>query len=515
MAWRKVANLTHKRLTVSLLRSLFSAFKKRKQNIPNPATYFDASYYLATYPDVSAAKMDPWQHFYNHGYSEGRWPCVLTAVQVESGLWEAESQAAEQALLSLLNSSNTAEKTSAAWFLSRWYASKENWVKVVEILPTHIQSEMPIPGLMGPKLLWAEALRQTKPEDAKLYVQQLEQRYGRRVDLSLMQMNIEPASLDKSWWQPLNTHYQQAGLVEVVARNGEHTAFDGLEGTSSTVDAQIDSKSGLVSVIVPAYNAEKTIGTALRGLVQQSWPFLEVIVVDDASTDGTVAVVEKWVQQDARIRLLKQPTNQGAYITRNVGLNQSNGDYITVHDSDDWSHPQKIEQQILPLLENNRLKGTLSHWVRTTEELRFGSWNSPEDWNGLVHRNVSSLLIRRKVYEQLGYWDSVVCSADTEYYYRIMVAYGAQALQEVQSGLPLAFGRVREGSLTQRSETHVFSIFSGLRYDYKEAYQNWHQSSTSIAQLYMSQHPDRRPFAVSSNILPLVNQDGKEKEVVL
>lgn len=486
-----------------ILKSIFKK-KKPKAAIPEAPAYFDAVYYDALYPEVSQAGMQAWWHFYHHGYSEGRWPCSLRSSSVEPLLWGAEQQIAKEQLHALLNDENEAERSSAAWFLSRWYAAKSDWEQVLKILPVYIQSEKPIPGLMGPKLLWLEALRHSDIAQADAYLKELELHYGDRVDLSLMKMNLGQARKAALNYQPLNSHYQQVGLSEVSVQTNAYSYFDGLQGASSDVAVKPEkasSDSELVSVIVPAYNAEKTIETAISSLLSQTWSQLEILVVDDASNDGTVTVVKKLAQKDSRIQLIQQEKNQGAYATRNLGLAKSRGEFITVHDSDDWSHPQKIEQQVHALLKNPELKGSLSHWVRASEVLSFGSWESPEDWNGLVHRNVSSLMIRRQVFNELGFWDAVVCSADTEYYYRIIAAYGAQALYEVHQGLPLAFGRVRSESLTQSAETHIFSIFNGLRQRYREAYEAWHSSHKHVANLYLPQFPESRPFEVDSEML--------------
>lgn len=500
---------------MALFKSILSFFSKKKsiqkQVLPSPASYFDSSYYLATYADVAAAGVDPWHHFYHHGYAEGRWPAELQAVELEAMLWSEQTETqAEQRLLALTESEDTAESSAAAWFLGRWYAASQQWEQALAVMPSFTQAATPIPGHLAPQLLWLEVLRHQSAAQAQSYLFNLEKKYPHHLDVALMAMNLSvlPKSTPE-WWQRLNTYYAKQGLVTIGLKQAEdYSLFDRLLGQGS-VTPELPESSVLVTVIVPTYNAEKTIDTTLHGLVHQSWPHLEILIVDDASTDQTLAVVEKWVEKDSRIRVIKQAVNQGAYITRNLGLSQSQGEFITVHDSDDWSHPQKIEQQLQPLLKNEQLKATLSHWARVSDELLFGSWSGPEDWNGLVHRNVSSLLMRRQVFEQLGYWDNVVCSADTEYYYRIMTAYGGGAMQEVQFGVPLAFGRVRAESLTQRSETHIFSIFSGLRHDYREAYQKWHAHCSPTEQLYMSQHPDTRPFPVADKMLPFIQSIEK------
>lgn len=496
-----------------MLSRIASVFKKKKglqkPQLPVAPPYFDSDYYLATYADVAQAGMPAWEHFYHHGYQEGRWPCQLKAVQAEALLWTQATQSqAEQQLWQLTQSSNEAEKTSAAWFLARWHAALGQWQQVHQALSCYVGSARPMPGLMAPHLLWVEVLaKQKNTPHALAYLEQLKARYGDRVELILTRMNHLAQPKDHALhWKELNQHYDAAGLMGVCSQPlGDQSLFDGLQSTGLLRTTSNDFLSveppPLVSVIVPAYNAEKTILTTLKGLQAQTWSYLEILVVDDASSDNTAALVAKLALQDPRIRLIAQTLNKGAYHARNVGLAESQGQFITVHDSDDWSHPQKIEQQLRPLLQQPALQVTLSHWVRASDDLQLGNWSSPEDWNGLVHRNVSSLLMRRAVFNELGFWDDVVCSADTEYYYRVLKAYGAAAVYEVHPGLPLAFGRVREDSLTQRSATHIFTIFSGLRHDYSKAYHRWHESCLKKQYLYMPQHMDTRVFEVDARML--------------
>jgi glycosyltransferase involved in cell wall biosynthesis len=99
----------------------------------------------------------------------------------------------------------------------------------------------------------------------------------------------------------------------------------------------------LVSVIVPAYNAERFLGRAMRSALAQTYPHLELIVVDDGSTDGTAEVIRSF--RDARVRHLSQ-ANRGQGAARNLGIRASTGRYVTFLDADDLYLPQKVERQV-------------------------------------------------------------------------------------------------------------------------------------------------------------------------
>jgi glycosyltransferase involved in cell wall biosynthesis len=102
----------------------------------------------------------------------------------------------------------------------------------------------------------------------------------------------------------------------------------------------------VVSVIVPAYNAERYIGQALDSALRQTCRDLEVLVVDDGSQDRTAEIVRAMAQRDGRVRLLEQP-NQGVASARNLALAHARGQFVAPLDADDLWHPEKLEKQVL------------------------------------------------------------------------------------------------------------------------------------------------------------------------
>src|SRR5476651_1751628 len=105
-----------------------------------------------------------------------------------------------------------------------------------------------------------------------------------------------------------------------------------------------DSK-GLVSILVPAFNAEGFIGRTLDSLVAQTYRHLEIIVVDDGSTDGTSALIEARSKADARIRLFRTD-RKGPPCARNYAAAQARGEYLAPCDSDDLWRSRKLERQL-------------------------------------------------------------------------------------------------------------------------------------------------------------------------
>ncbi len=96
------------------------------------------------------------------------------------------------------------------------------------------------------------------------------------------------------------------------------------------------------SVIVPAYSIEAYIGECLESVRRQTDPDFEVIVIDDASTDRTAAIVERAGQDDPRIRLIRNPANAGPSRARNLGIAAARGEWVAFLDGDDWWLPDRL-----------------------------------------------------------------------------------------------------------------------------------------------------------------------------
>lgn len=102
----------------------------------------------------------------------------------------------------------------------------------------------------------------------------------------------------------------------------------------------------LVSVVIPSFNREKTIKRAIDSVLNQTYSNVEVIVVDDCSTDGTYTFIKKEYAGNYKVKIEKLPINSGACVARNCGIELSKGEYIAFLDSDDAFYEDKLEVQI-------------------------------------------------------------------------------------------------------------------------------------------------------------------------
>ncbi|MBA3988642.1 MAG: hypothetical protein C0463_05895 [Idiomarina sp.] len=483
--------------------------------LPSAAQLFNAEFYLAHNPDVAAANISAFEHYIRFGQREGRQGFQLGAAQLETQLWQGE--AVEAQLIALCDVAGDAqpsalpfiEQAQATWALARWYASQNNWQAAKHYAELHFASPGHVlaPAHRGPWLVWFSArLALAESQHDMLALQrdvlrELSQQ-GDATDVRLALASVASALGQPE--QQLEQLGQVWGTLKVAAgagqRAGQPLCFDDLPNVLSVSEPlSLKRKAPLVSVIIPCHNSAQTLTTALRSLLAQTWPNLEVIVVDDASSDAkqpvSASLVREFELKDIPLKVERLVYNQGAYAARNAGLALARGEFITTHDADDWSHPQKIAHQVQALLADSKRAASISYWVRADDNLQFSYWRPQSSW---LHPNMSSLMMRRSVFDALGYWDRVSVSGDTEYFYRIQAQFGPRAIVEVQPNTPLAVGRHSLDSLTQISDTHIRTQFAGLRYDYIQAARAWHAAATS---LHMPAEPVQRPFIAPGAML--------------
>ena len=190
----------------------------------------------------------------------------------------------------------------------------------------------------------------------------------------------------------------------------------------------------LVSIIIPAYNAEEWIADTVQSAIGQTWPHKEIIVVDDGSTDRTAEVARRFASKKV---VVVSKENQGAAAARNHGFRLSQGDYIQWLDADDLLAPDKIERQLAVLgdVDNRRilLSSSWAYFNYRIHRARFvptSLWQdlSPVEWllrkmGENLHMQTATWLTSRELAEAAGPWDTRLLSDDDgEYFCRVLLA---------------------------------------------------------------------------------------------
>jgi glycosyltransferase involved in cell wall biosynthesis len=202
----------------------------------------------------------------------------------------------------------------------------------------------------------------------------------------------------------------------------------------------------LVSVIIAAFDAAEHIGQALNSALAQTYEAIEVIVVDDGSSDATSSVVEEFVKRDTRVRLIRQ-NNKGVGAARNTAIAKARGKYVAPLDADDFWFPQKLEKQVA-CMERCTETGLVYCWSQLIDEqgdfLRDGDpvTLKGRQLHALVLRNfvgcASVPLFRRAALEKVGLYltrseqgGSQGCE-DWDLSLRIAEAYNVSVVPEFQ-----------------------------------------------------------------------------------
>ena len=190
----------------------------------------------------------------------------------------------------------------------------------------------------------------------------------------------------------------------------------------------------LVSILVPAYNAEEWISATLESAKAQTWPRKEIIVVDDGSPDHTAAVARRFASKEV---LVVTQENQGAAAARNHALRLSQGDYIQWLDADDLLAPDKIQSQLKALGDapNDRILlssawGYFNYRTRRAQFEPSSLWEdlSPVEWlirkmGENLHMQTATWLTSRVLAEAAGPWDTrLISDDDGEYFCRVLLA---------------------------------------------------------------------------------------------
>jgi glycosyltransferase involved in cell wall biosynthesis len=181
----------------------------------------------------------------------------------------------------------------------------------------------------------------------------------------------------------------------------------------------MQSERGLVSVVIPAYNAGWCVGRAIDSVLAQTYLAHEIVVVDDGSLDDTAAVLARYGEA---IRVVRKD-NGGLSSARNAGIRSSRGEYVALLDADDWWLPEKLAAQVA-LMESRPEIGFSSVAARVEDpDGRLLNLWSCADWDGsflghlfrhpaAVAASGSGVIVRRQLFDRTGLFDETLASLE-------------------------------------------------------------------------------------------------------
>ena len=212
-----------------------------------------------------------------------------------------------------------------------------------------------------------------------------------------------------------------------------------------------------VSVIIPAFNAAETLAEAVASALNGSYQHLEILIVDDCSTDDTSKVAAKLADSDPRIQFLRNPQNYGVSKSRNLMIDRATGEYVAFLDSDDTWEPNKLEFCLQMLAENPEVKAVahaLRYLDKQGKKLSYiATYPTTQAQMQAIKQTgespwvfPSSVVVDRAIIvKEGGFAEDWLVGEDTELFTRIAQKYGLLAATE-----PLGNYRIRGNSLTDK-----------------------------------------------------------------
>jgi glycosyltransferase involved in cell wall biosynthesis len=208
-----------------------------------------------------------------------------------------------------------------------------------------------------------------------------------------------------------------------------------------------------ISVIIPAYNAEQHIRTAIESCLAQTYAPFEIIVIDDGSTDGTAAVAESF---PAPVRVIRMAENGGVSVARNRGVQASTGDWIGFLDADDWFLPNKLELQRRCANEHENSVLIYTGWriIEVNGVETPGRFRPPEALFPMLrfrcNLHISTVVLRRDAFDSVGGFNPARrVVEDWDLWLKIAARYSVELFAAV-SGQLAVYRRVA-GSLSSSS----------------------------------------------------------------
>lgn len=384
---------------------------------------FDDDWYRAAYPDVSTLRMDPAEHYLRYGRLLGR--------------MSADGEQIDVSILRKLQELPAPKKGHTL-------------MKANEVC------------LSGNDAMGLAYARKHLPAEFAYTIETLRANAALRLG-------------DESGWLEHLTRYLSHFGPLALRLEGEGSVFERL----TTKPVQPITDGPLISVIMPAWKAEATLRKAAGSILDQSWRNLELLIVDDASQDGTWGVMQELAARDPRVRIFRNRINVGPYVSKNIALTQAKGDWITGHDADDWAVPQRLERHIAAVLKAGKeaLPASVTNMIRLfqTGELDRFKQIGKYSVDGLARiAPISCLFDAAFLRNKLGAWDNVRFGADSELMGRAEWLLGKEVGRVRQISM---FCLSHENSLTNHQEYGVDRLSgpSEVRKRYAAAWMEWHE----------------------------------------
>lgn len=255
-----------------------------------------------------------------------------------------------------------------------------------------------------------------------------------------------------------------------------------------------NNKEPLVSVIIPAYNASKYIRECVESIIGQTYENIEIIIIDDKSTDNTLEIAEEYQKKNPKVFVYQNEKNLGIGANRTKGIGIANGTYICWQDSDDVAFPKRIELQV-DYLEVHEKVGVVGGFLEfMSEDGKPLKTRKYEEKDAALRKSIfrynpvaqPASMFRRSVYQEVGTYDEELdVSEDIEMLFRTGVHYEFANVQEKviryrQLDTSLTRSKLRKMELTVLRLRRRYATNSAYKFTFLDGVYNLAQFTSII-----------------------------------
>jgi glycosyltransferase involved in cell wall biosynthesis len=272
-----------------------------------------------------------------------------------------------------------------------------------------------------------------------------------------------------------------------------------------------------VSIIIPVYNSEKFLEQTIISINNQTWNNLEIIVVDDGSTDGSIKVIKK--HNTRKLKIIQQE-NKGASAARNTALGHATGEYIQFLDSDDLLDKHKIEYQLKKLRDRSKYSiasGPFINFIEEPQDLKYPlidngysdfkrplNWLVESGWGKAMFPPVV-WLVSKELIQLAGEWDETLSyNDDTEFFTRVIlksdeIVFCEDAISYYRRGNPKSLGS-RADYKSRRSELDSLNLVTKHLLEHENSERTRIVSAYQYNKLQYSLYPQYKDLRDEINV---------------
>lgn len=435
-----------------------------------------------------------------------------TVAEFGKKLWAGFSQHARIDLDNLVHHTGAdAEKVLAAWELAKFYAAQTQWERALRYLDIIRKIDRTFLRRKEPGLLYIDALTTCGlPKVAERHAQRKIDEGEFDADYHCALSNVIAARAVPNGMA--DTHLIRLALLNRIYKDSNVADLDLIDplrgfsfGNLAIAEKCLSElrHSQTISVLMTVFNAEQHVSTSISSILCQTWRNVELIIVDDASTDASWEVINSLARREPRLVCVRNPTKTGTYQARNRALSLATGEYITVHDSEHWAHPQMLQTQVEAMLSDPEIKLSFSSTASVSSDMKYVLRLGP-NCTEYVCRDNQSYVINTMDLQHLDKWDGVDAHADEEFIQRARSVWKNNTFLDARPNVPMSLGLKRAWAPDRRD---VRSIASGTHREYAKQAEFWRKNVLVPARdagqrVPIERSGTKQPFPIPGTLAP-------------